>query len=86
LFMVVVMGIALVIGVLRLRTGSVWPAVVLHGAWNAIIQVPFDGSSVGPGAKVWVGESGVIVAVASLMFGIAVYMWWKNHGSRTVVI
>jgi uncharacterized protein len=86
LFMVDVMGIALVIGVLRLRTGSVWPAVALHAAWNSIIQGPFDQSSTGPGATVWVGESGIIVSMVSLLFGIAVYLWWKNHGSRVVIL
>lgn len=86
LFMVDVMGIALVIGVLRLRSGSVWPAAALHAAWNSIIQGPFDRSSVGPGATVWVGESGWIVSIVSLLFGIAIDMWWKNHGSRTVVL
>ncbi len=86
LFMVDVMGIALVIGILRLRTGSVWPAVALHGAWNSIIQGGFDPSSAGPGAPVWVGESGVIVSIVSLAFGTAVYLWWKGHGSRTVTL
>jgi membrane protease YdiL (CAAX protease family) len=47
-----------VIARLRLETGSVWPAVVLHTAWNSIIQGPFDGATVGAGAMLWVGESG----------------------------
>jgi membrane protease YdiL (CAAX protease family) len=71
----VVLGLGIAIGVVRLRTGSVWPAVAMHAAWNAIIQGPFDRSSVGPGATVWVGESGILVAVASLLAGLAVYYW-----------
>ena len=63
LFTVAVMGVALVICVLRLRSCSVWPAIVLHAAWNSIIQDPLDRSSVGPGATLWVGESGVLVAL-----------------------
>jgi uncharacterized protein len=84
LFLVDVMGIALVIGVLRLRSGSVWPAVVLHSAWNSIIQGPFDGSSTGPNAATIVGESGVFVAIVSLLFGLIVYRRWINQGSPTV--
>ena len=86
LFLVDVMGIALVIGVLRLRSGSVWPAVVLHGAWNSIIQGPFDRSSVGPGATVWVGESGILTAIVCLAVGLIVYQWWRKDGSRIVIL
>ena len=86
LFMVTVMGVALVIGVLRLRSGSVWPAIVLHAAWNSIIQNPFDRSSVGPGATLWVGESGVLVAVITLIVGLIVYHLWRKAGARCVSI
>lgn len=81
LFLVDVIGIALAIGVLRLDTGSVWPAIVLHGAWNAIIQGPFDRSFTGPGAALWVGESGVLVAIASLAVGIVLVRrpWRVRH-------
>jgi membrane protease YdiL (CAAX protease family) len=84
LFLVDVMGIALVIGVLRLRSGSVWPAVFLHSAWNSIIQGPFDGSSTGPNAATIVGESGVLVAIVSLIFGLIVYRRWISQGSPNV--
>ncbi len=82
LFTFTVMGIALVAGVLRLRSGSVWPAIVLHAAWNSLIQNPFDRSSVGPGATLWVGESGVLVAVTTLALGLIVYHWWKKDGAK----
>ena len=84
LFMVTVVGIALVIGVLRLRSGSVWPAVILHAAWNSLIQNPFDRSSVGPGATLWVGESGVLVAAVTLILGVVVYRWWRKDGARSI--
>lgn len=70
-FVVSVIGMALVIGILRLRSGSVWPAIVLHAAWNAVIQGPFDRSATGPAATTWVGESGVLVACVILALGIA---------------
>jgi uncharacterized protein len=86
LFMIMVIGMALVAGVLRLRSGSVWPAIVLHSAWNSIIQNPFDRSSIGPGATLWVGESGVLVAVTTLIVGVLVYQWWRKDGARCVNI
>jgi uncharacterized protein len=69
IFLVDVVGIAYAIGAVRLRSGSVWPAAAMHGAWNAIIQGPFDHASTGPGATLWVGESGILVAVLSLVIG-----------------
>jgi uncharacterized protein len=86
LFMIMVIGSALVAGVLRLRSGSVWPAIVLHAAWNSIIQNPFDRSSVGAGATLWVGESGVFVAVTTVILGLVVYQWWRKDGARCVSI
>jgi membrane protease YdiL (CAAX protease family) len=84
LFIFTVIGSALVAGVLRLRSGSVWPAVALHAAWNGVIQNPFDRSSVGPGATLWVGESGVLVAVTTLIVGLIVHQWWMKQGAKSV--
>jgi membrane protease YdiL (CAAX protease family) len=83
IFLVDVVGIAYVIGILRLRSGSVWPAALLHGAWNGIIQVGFDPASTGPGATTWVGESGILVAVISLAIGLAVARYWTTRDVST---
>lgn len=69
MFVVTVVGGAYAIAVVRLRSGSVWPAAVAHGAWNAI-QGAFHSASTGPGANVWVGESGILVAVVALAVGL----------------
>jgi CAAX protease family protein len=83
IFLVDVVGIAYVIGILRLRSGSVWPAALLHGAWNGIIQLGFDPASTGPGATTWVGESGILVAVISLAIGLAVARYWTTRDVST---
>ncbi|GAA4879792.1 type II CAAX endopeptidase family protein [Actinomycetospora straminea] len=57
---------------MRLETGSVWPAVLAHSAWNVIIQVPFDGASSGEGATLWVGESGILVCVLLVVVAVVV--------------
>jgi uncharacterized protein len=63
LWMVVAVAMSFVLARLRLETGSIWPAITLHSAWNSIIQVAFDPASTGPGAALWVGESGILVAL-----------------------
>jgi uncharacterized protein len=50
LFMVFVPAIGYVLARMRLETGSVWPPIVAHSAWNAAIQGPFDGAATGPNA------------------------------------
>src|SRR5262245_15352722 len=62
LFMVTHTAVSFVYARLRLETGSVWPAVALHAAWNAVIQAAFDPASPGEAAPLWVGEAGVLVA------------------------
>jgi membrane protease YdiL (CAAX protease family) len=56
----------------RLESGSVWPAVVLHSAWNALIQGTFDaftsGSSRQHATTSWTGESGLLVALFTVVW------------------
>ncbi|MEK0313532.1 type II CAAX endopeptidase family protein [Cohnella sp. 56] len=66
LFMISVTSFGCVIGRLRLTTGSIWPAFLLHACWNAVIQDAFDSSTTGAHALLWTGESGVLVALALL--------------------
>jgi membrane protease YdiL (CAAX protease family) len=55
-----------VIARMRLGTGSVWPAIVLHTAWNSVILRGFDPVTTGSGAMLWVGESGILTTLALL--------------------
>lgn len=66
LFLVVIMAQAYLFARLRLASGSVWPAIVGHAAWNATIQGLFDFSTVRSPAAFWVGESGILVAFTSV--------------------
>jgi uncharacterized protein len=47
LLVVLATAFGVVFARLRLQTGSVWPAIVLHGAWNSIIQSAFDAARTG---------------------------------------
>jgi membrane protease YdiL (CAAX protease family) len=70
LWMVVATSFSFVFARLRLETGSVWPAIVLHAAWNGIIQAAFDPASSGETATLWVGESGILVALTMIAAAI----------------
>jgi len=76
-FSVAIIAQAYVFARLRLTSGSVWPANVGHAAWNATIQGVFDFSTVPNSSAIWVGESGILVAVTSC--GLA---WLVVRGKR----
>jgi membrane protease YdiL (CAAX protease family) len=78
--MVSITSFGYVIARMRLETGSVWPAIVLHAAWNSVIQGPFDGATSGAGATLWVGESGVLTAL-TLVVAAVIY----SRGRWTVI-
>lgn len=80
LIMVAITSFGYVIARLRLETGSVWPAVVLHAAWNNIIQGPFDGATSGADATLWVGESGVLTALALVVAAV-----FSSRGRWTIL-
>lgn len=67
LLLVGITAFSYVIARFRLETGSVWPAVALHAAWNSVIQGPFDGAVSGADAALWVGESGVLTTLTLIV-------------------
>jgi uncharacterized protein len=72
LFMVAVVSPASVLARMRLETGSIWPVIFAHGAWNAIIQVAFDPVARGPVAGLWTGESGILTVVVLVVVAVIV--------------
>ena len=70
LWMVTATAFSFVFARLRLETGSVWPAIMLHSAWNAIIQAAFDTASTGGGSELWIGESGILVALTMIVAAV----------------
>ncbi|MBI2824367.1 MAG: CPBP family intramembrane metalloprotease [Planctomycetia bacterium] len=68
LFVVAIVAQGFVLARLRLASGSVWPAIIGHSAWNATIQGVFDFSTISPSSGPWVGESGILVALTMFAF------------------
>ncbi len=79
-FLLVTVLASIIMARIQWWTGTVWLACVFHAAWNQVIQGLFDRSTqMTPDAKIWVGESGVVL-VAFLAI-IAVFFW---RGSWTM--
>ena len=76
LFMVASTSFCFVIARVRLETGSVWPAIALHAAWNSIIQSAFGAATTGSVAALWVGEAGILTA---LVLVVAAVIFSRGH-------
>jgi len=62
----------------RLRSGSLWPCVLLHVVHNFYIQVvltPRTGDT-GP-TRWWVDEFGAALAIVNILMGL--YIWWRQR-------
>jgi uncharacterized protein len=80
LFVVSVTSIAFVLARMRLETGSIWPAIFAHSAWNSIIQGPFDGATTGANAALWTGETGILTLIVIVVVAVIV-----SRGSWTYI-
>jgi membrane protease YdiL (CAAX protease family) len=73
-FTLMVMPLSVVLGWLRLKSGSLWPCAVLHASHNLFIQRIFDPMTAESGAAVYVtGEFGAGMVVTTTAFAMWVY-------------
>lgn len=78
-FAIMVIGIAFPIAWLRLRSGSVWPAAILHASHNLFVQAFFDRVTVDTGHTRWfTTEFGAGLAIT---IGITGWLFWRARGS-----
>jgi len=77
-FTVLVIGIAFVFAWIRLKSGSVWPAAILHGSHNLWIQAVFDPLTADTGRTKWIiGEFGAALAIVAIG---AAWLTWRQRG------
>jgi membrane protease YdiL (CAAX protease family) len=67
---------------LRLRSGSVWPAAILHASHNLFVQAFFDRVTVDTGPTRWLtGEFGAGLALAFIALA---WVFWRARASIQV--
>jgi membrane protease YdiL (CAAX protease family) len=72
-FTVMVVGISYLFAWVTLRSGSVWPAVLLHASHNQWIQGFFDRATIDTGpTRYWTGELGAGLALAGIVVALLV--------------
>lgn len=87
-FLIAIVGFTLFVGVLTDRSRSVWPAILSHGAWNALVATSFRAtvnnqeSAAFSGNNELLGEFGWIPAAAMFIVGLSftTYHLARGHG------
>lgn len=76
-FTVLVLGISFLFAWLRLKSGSVWTAAILHGSHNLFVQGVFDPLTGDTGRTKWIiGEFGAALAIVAV--GVAALTWRRR--------
>ena len=74
-FGIMVVALSVPFAWLRLRSGSVWPAAILHAMHNLFVQGFFDVVTVDTGPTRWItGEFGAALAVT---IGVTAWTFWR---------
>jgi membrane protease YdiL (CAAX protease family) len=77
-FSALVIADGVIMAWLRMKSGSIWPAVIMHATHNGVIQAFFDAITVRTSTTAWlIGEFGI----AMVPFGaLAAWYFWKRGG------
>jgi membrane protease YdiL (CAAX protease family) len=74
-FAAMVVALAVALAWLRLRSGSVWPAAILHASHNLFVQGFFDRVTVDTGPTRWLTtEFGAALVVT---IGVTAWLFWR---------
>jgi membrane protease YdiL (CAAX protease family) len=79
-FSVSVLGMAVLTTWLRIESGSIWPAVIWHGAHNLFVQQIFLSMTLDTGlTEYFVDDFGMGLSIAFLIIGL---IFWRKIGSK----
>ena len=76
--MIATLAFGAILSWLRLSTGSVWPAILAHAAWNALINAGFTFATQNPSQNIWIGETGILVVAALVIAAFLLKSSWDH--------
>jgi membrane protease YdiL (CAAX protease family) len=71
-FLVTITSLGCISASLRLKTGSIWPSIILHAAWNSILVEIADAFTRGTDTSLWTGEAGILVALTTTVIALLI--------------
>jgi len=75
-FMIGITAAGFAFAAVRLKSGSVWPAVLFHGVFNIVTQDGF-GVALQHTSK-WLGEAGYLETAVEVMLAAGVWLWFRK--------
>lgn len=78
IFLITITSLGCISAQLRLTSGSLWPSILLHAAWNGLILEIFDALTRGADTSPWTGEAGLITASVTLLIALIMTQLGKN--------
>lgn len=85
MFLIEVIAITVIMSVLRLKSKSVWPAILLHASHNYVDQVICRTFTDSINSTYYVGETGVITVVVSILVAIGTVMLYRKKACEQTV-
>ncbi|MCY2685952.1 CPBP family intramembrane glutamic endopeptidase [Salinimicrobium sp. TH3] len=83
-FFILVLAGAIILTWLRLKSNSLWPAVIFHAVHNGVIQSFYTNLTADTGnTDYFIGEFGIMVPLVSAV--IALYVYIKNEYTQTIL-
>jgi membrane protease YdiL (CAAX protease family) len=77
-FSALVIGDGVIMAWLRMKSGSIWPAVIMHATHNGVIQAFFDAITAPTSLTPWfIGEFGIALVPFT---ALAAWYFWKRSG------
>lgn len=80
-FLLCIFPVGVIIGILTIHSGSVWPAAFLHAAHNNYDQAVFDLITQGSNKMYFVSETGAITILCVWLLAIGLYLYTKKQQS-----
>jgi membrane protease YdiL (CAAX protease family) len=83
-FMILIVSISFIYTWFRIKSGSLWTAVILHATHNLFIQGIFTPLTADKGnTAYYIDEFGIVVPVVTICF--AIYFWIKRNELKTSI-
>lgn len=81
MFVLQTVSMTAILGILRFRSGSVWPAVLLHASHNFFDQIIFQPLTNNASSMYFVGETGVLTLAAIILSAAAAKKFFSSKGT-----
>lgn len=82
-FMVLIISISFIYTWFRMKSGSLWTGVILHGSHNLFIQAIFTPLTEDTGnTPYYIDEFGIVLPIVAI--GFSIYYWSKRNELKTI--